>query len=261
VLSCITFLDLTGQKVAEEGLRDAVEARDEFFSVTIHDLKDPLFALQLSIQLLRCEAEHRGAVPAYVENHLEVSERQVGQLGRLIDNMFDFARINSGRFDLDLETLDLGDLAQQVVARFQGQASSSGTPLRMVSGHPIVGRFDRLKLEQIIGNLLSNAIKYGAGRPVVVCVRGERDRAVIEVEDAGPGIAPEDHERIFRAFERASADHKRASLGLGLYIVRSMVEAHGGTIRLHSQSGRGSTFSVMIPRVQLPHGTPPPLPS
>jgi signal transduction histidine kinase len=95
---------------------------------------------------------------------------------------------------------------------------------------------------------------------VVVRVQGELDRAVIEVEDARMGIAPEDHERIFRPFERASAGHKRASLGLGLYIVRSMVEAHGGTICLHGQSGRGSTFSVMIPSVQPPHGTTPPLP-
>jgi signal transduction histidine kinase len=253
-LSCFTFLDLTEQRVAEGELRDAVEARDEFFSVTTHELKDPLFSLQLSIQLLRHEAEHQGPVPAHVQHHLEVSERQVGRLGRLIDNMLDFARISSGRFELDLETLNLGELAHQVVARFQNQARSSGTLLWAESSLPIVGRFDRLKIEQVLGNLLSNAIKYGAGRPVVVRVRAEREWAVIDVEDGGTGIALEDQERIFNRFERASAGHKRASLGLGLYIVRSLVEAHGGTIRLHSQAGRGSTFSVMIPWVQPPNG-------
>jgi signal transduction histidine kinase len=246
-LSMLTFLDLTGQKVAEGELRDAVEARDEFFSVTTHELKDPLFSLQLSIHLLRHEAEHQGPVPAHVLRHLEVSERQVNRLGRLIDNMLDYARITSGRFDLDLETLSLCELVHQVVARFQGQASSSGTALWAETCDPVVGQFDRLKLEQIVGNLLSNAIKYGAGHPVVVRVRAETGWAVIEVTDSGAGIAPEDQQQIFERFQRASTGHKRASLGLGLYIVRSLAEAHGGSVGLRSQAGRGSTFTVMIP--------------
>ena len=196
-LSMLSFLDLTGQKVAEDELRDAVEARDEFFSVATHELKDPLFSLQLSIQLLRHSAERQGAVPPHVLQHLEVSERQVTRLGRLIDNMLDVARIVNGRVDLDVETLDLCELAHQVVARFQGQASSSGTALSAEPCHPVVGRFDRLKLEQVLGNLLSNAIKYGAGKPVIVRVRGEEEWAVVEVQDDGAGIAPEDQERIF----------------------------------------------------------------
>jgi signal transduction histidine kinase len=246
-LSVLTFLDYTGQKVAEDELRDAIEARDEFFSVATHELKDPLFSLQLSIQLLRHTAERQGPVPAHVLQHLEVSERQVARLGHLIDNMLDIARIVNGRFELDLETLDLCDLAHQVVARFQGQASTNGTTLIAEPCPAIVGRFDRLRVEQVLGNLLSNAIKYGAGKPVVVRVRGDGRWAVIEVEDAGAGIAPEDQLRIFERFERASSGHKRASLGLGLYIVRSLVEAHGGSVGLRSQPGRGSTFTVRIP--------------
>jgi signal transduction histidine kinase len=247
-LSMLSFLDLTGQKLAEGELKEAVEARDEFFSVATHELKDPLFALQLSIQLLRHAAERQGPVPGHVLQHLEVSERQVMRLGHLIDNMLDFARITNGRFELDLETIDLCDLACQVVARFQGQASSSGTPVMTEPCPPVVGRFDRLKLEQVLGNLLlSNAIKYGAGRPVVVRVRPEGEWVVLEVQDGGAGIAPEDQVRIFERFERASRGHKRASLGLGLYIVRSMVEAHGGSVQVRSQPGQGSTFTVMIP--------------
>ena len=246
-LSMLSFLDLTGQRRAEVELRDAVEARDEFFSVATHELKDPLFSLQLSIQLLRHSAERQGPVPTHVLQHLEVSERQVTRLGRLIDNMLDVARIVNGRVDLDIETLDLCELAHQVVARFLGQASSSGTALSAESCRPVVGRFDRLKLEQVIGNLLSNAIKYGAGKPIIVRVRGEEDWAVVEVQDHGAGIAPEDQERIFGRFERASTGHKQASLGLGLYIVRSLVDAHGGSVRLRSQPGRGSTFTVADP--------------
>ncbi len=99
----------------------------------------------------------------------------------------------------------------------------------------------------MLANLLSNAIKYGAGEPVAVRVRGEGEWAVVEVQDGGAGIAPEDQERIFGRFERASNGHKRASLGLGLYIVRSLVAAHGGSVGVRSQPGRGTTFTVMIP--------------
>ena len=246
-LSMITFLDLTGQKTAEAELKEVVESRDEFFSVATHELKDPLFSLQLSIQLLRHAAERQGPVPGHVLQHLEVSERQVMRLGRLIDNMLDFARITNGRFDLDLEALDLCELTHQVVGRFLGQAGSSGTTLKAEACAPVVGRFDRLKLEQVLGNLLSNAIKYGAGRPVTIRVRPDGEWAVVEVQDGGPGIAAEDQARIFERFQRASTGHKRASLGLGLYIVRSMAEAHGGSVRVRSEPGRGSVFTVMIP--------------
>jgi signal transduction histidine kinase len=251
-LSMLSFLDLTGQKMAEGELRDAVEARDEFFSVATHELKDPLFSLQLSIQLLRHSAERQGPVPPHVLQHLDVSERQVTRLGRLIDNMLDVARIVNGRIDLDMETLDLCELAHQIVARFQGQATSSGAVLSAEPCRPVVGRFDRLKLEQVIGNLLSNAIKYGAGKPIVVRVRGEERWALLEVQDHGAGIAPEDQDRIFGRFQRASDGHKRASLGLGLYIVRSLVDAHGGSVRLRSHPGQGSTFTVLIPWEQPP---------
>ena len=161
--------------------------------------------------------------------------------------MLDVARIVNGRVELDVETFDLCDLAHQVVARFLGQACSSGTTLTAEPCQPVVGRFDRLKLEQVLSNLLSNAIKYGAGKPVTVRVRGDGEWAVVEVQDGGAGIAPEDQERIFGRFERASNGHKRASLGLGLYIVRSLVAAHGGSVGVRSHPGRGTTFTVMIP--------------
>ena len=251
-LSVLSFLDLTAQRMAEVELREAVEARDEFFSVATHELKDPLFSIQLSTQLLRHSAEREGPISPYVLQHLEVSERQLVRLGRLIENMLDFARIHSGRFTLELEPNDLRDLVDQVVTRFQGQAATNGTYLTAEPGPEVHGRFDRIKIEQVLGNLLSNAIKYGAGRPVSVRLRAEADSAVIEVEDSGPGIPAEDRARIFDRFERASTGHKRASLGLGLYIVRTMVEKHGGSVGVVSEPGRGSTFIVRIPRQQTP---------
>ena len=247
-LSVLTFVNFTGQKVAERELRQTVEARDEFFSVATHELKDPLFSLQLSMQLLRGAAERSGTIPAHVQQHLEIGDRQIARLGRLIDNMLDVARIVNGRLELDAELLDLCELTHQVVGRFQSLANVAETLVEAQSCEPVLGRFDRMKLEQVIGNLVSNAIKYGNAKPVVVRVRSEGDVAFVEVEDKGVGIAWEDQERIFGQFERASRGHKKASLGLGLYIVRSHVQAHGGSIRLKSEPGRGTTFTVSIPR-------------
>ncbi len=250
-LSVLTFLNITSQRAAERELREALEARDEFFSVATHELKDPLFALQLSIQLLRHAAEKQGAIPAHVQQHLDVSHRQADRLARLIDNLLDVSRIANHRLRLDLETLDVHELAAELVARMQAKARATGTAVTLEDSEPVIGYFDRMKLEQVVTNLLTNAIKYGAGQPVTVRVKGDDDEVSLEVEDLGPGIAPEDQERIFQRFERAAHSHKKESLGLGLYIVRSLVEAHGGTIAIDSELGQGTTFTVTLPRKRL----------
>jgi signal transduction histidine kinase len=250
-LAVLTFLDISRQKTAEAGLRQALEARDEFFSVATHELKDPLFSLQLSIQLLRRSAHKQGAVPPHIVQHLEVSERQVQRLAGLIDNLLDIARLMNHRLCLETEAVDLCELAQETVNRFQTRAETVSTQLQAVTCETLIAYGDRLKLEQVLSNLISNALKYGAGRPVTVRVHSDADHAILEVEDQGPGIAPEDQERIFNRFERASERHRQESLGLGLYIVRSLVEAHGGTVRVRSQPGQGTTFTVKLPRMRL----------
>jgi signal transduction histidine kinase len=247
-VAVLTFVDIGREKAAEAALHEALEARNEFFSVATHELKDPLFSLHLSIQLLHHAAEKQGAIPAHVRQHLEVSRRQADRLTRLIDNLLDVSRIVNGRLHLDLEAFDLCELARDMVGRVQEIARQVGSSVAVECGEPVVGSFDRLKLEQVAANLLTNAIKYGAGRPVVVRVRAEGDAAVLEVEDRGVGITPEDQQRIFHRFERVSDRHKRASLGLGLYIVRSLVQAHGGSIQVQSEPGQGATFTVRLPR-------------
>lgn len=251
-LALVTFVDLNRQKAVEAELRAALGARDEFFSVATHELKDPLFSLQLSLQLLRHTAGRLGPIPEHVLHHLEVSERQAARLAGLIENLLDVARINNDRLQLEPEELDLAGLTRDVVERFQPRAHAAGSELAAEAPAPLVGRYDRMKMEQVLTNLLANALKYGAGRPVTVRTRGG-GAAVLEVEDHGPGIAPEDQERIFRRFERASDSYKKESLGLGLYIARSLVEAHGGTLGVRSAPGRGSTFTVTLP---CPHPAP-----
>lgn len=252
-LAILTFLPRPREASADERVREVIETRDEFFSVATHELKDPLFAVQLSLQLLQHAAEKQGPVPPYVAHHLDVAGRQTARLSRLIDNLLDVSRIQSGSLRLDPETLDLADLIREAVGRFRESARPTGTELSVEAPGPVIGYFDRLKLDQVLSNLLTNALKYGAGRPVVVRVWESGDAAVIEVEDGGPGVPPADRERVFARFERASDGHKKESLGLGLYIVRSIAEAHGGTAVVRGEPGRGATFVVTLPRTRVHH--------
>jgi signal transduction histidine kinase len=251
LLSLLTFLDITAQRDAEAELRHALAARDEFFSVATHELKDPLFSLQLSIQLLRHQTERLATVPAFLTHHLDVGCRQVDRLTRLVENLLEVSRIANRRLQLDPEALDLAELAREVTSRFQDMAAALRTPLILDCPEPVIGYYDRLKLERVLTNLLTNAMEYGLGQPIVLRVRGTPDLAVLEVEDHGMGIGPEDQKRIFERFERAAPGHRRESLGLGLHIVRALVEAHSGTVSLVSAVGVGSTFTVSLPRKRL----------
>ncbi|MFT3766826.1 MAG: HAMP domain-containing sensor histidine kinase [Minicystis sp.] len=135
-----------------------------------------------------------------------------------------------------------------MAARFEPEIEWARCHLTLHAGEPIVGRWDRLHLEQVVGNLLANAIKYGAGAPVVIEVEAAGPRARIVVRDHGVGIAPEDQDRIFKRFARATHARTFQGLGLGLWIVRQIVEASGGTITVESRPGAGATFTVDLPR-------------
>lgn len=257
-LALLTYLDVTKLRAAEADLREAIRARDEFFSFATHELKDPLSALLLSVEVLVRVAERRqGAVPPeMLAERLAVCKRQGERLARLIGNLLDVSRIRHGRIHLQVEALDLRDLVLEVVGQFREQAREAGVPLVVEPSGPVVGYFDRIHLEHVVGNLLSNALKYGDGRPVTVRLGGDEATATVEVEDRGIGIGGDDLERIFQQFERATGNHRDKSLGLGLFIVRSIVEAHGGTIGVRSLPGRGTTFTVALPRKRMPGDAP-----
>ncbi len=254
-LVLLTYSDIGRLRRTEQELREAVRVRDEFVSVASHELKDPLAALLLCVGFLRRLLQKHGAVPAdLLRERLEFGERQGQRLGRMIDNLLDVSRIDHGRLQLQVEALDLRDLVHDVVGRYQEQAREAGSLLVVEPSGPVVGDFDRLQLEHALGNLVSNALKYGAARPVTIRLGGDEAAATMEVEDHGIGIAEADHGRIFERFQRAADGHREQSLGLGLYIVRSVVDAHGGSIGVRSEAGRGTTFVVELPRRQLPAG-------
>ena len=239
--------DLTERKQAEdERLRlaqaeEALRLRDEFLSIASHELKTPLTAMQLQMQAARRGLE---GTPGH---RLDRALRSAERLSQLIETLLDVSRIVSGHLSLKPETADLRDLAQEVVDRMTPSATHAGVPLSLSLNGPLPGRWDPLRMSQVLTNLVSNAIKYGQGSPVEVALRRVRGQARLEVMDGGPGIPPEDLERIFGRFERAVSARNYGGLGLGLYISRQIVEAHGGRIHAEDRPDGGARFVVELP--------------
>jgi signal transduction histidine kinase len=223
-----------------------VRARDDMLSVAGHELKTPLNALQLQIHLLARMAREAVASSGLAER-AERAARTSERLRVLLDDLLDVSRIRAKRLELVREELDLVQLARESVARMSEELARAGCEARVVADGPVVGRWDRLRLEQVLINLLSNAVKYGAGQPVEVRVEGLGAWARLSVRDGGMGIAPEDHARVFDRFERTSSARNIRGLGLGLWITRQLIEAHGGHIRVESAVGQGAHFIVELP--------------
>jgi PAS domain S-box-containing protein len=234
-----------------ETAQKAIQLRDEFLSIASHELRTPMSALHLQVEMLlrtaRREVRRDAVSPALMTGSLELALRQVDRLSKLISELMDVSRVSSGKLLLELEEVDLAALVWDVVRRFEEEAAQSGCMLVLTADEPVPGRWDRSRMEQVVTNLLTNALKFGAGKPVELTVAQERQLAYLVVRDHGIGIAPEDTKRLFNRFERATTARRFGGLGLGLYIARQIVDAHGGTIRVESQPGSGSTFTVELP--------------
>jgi signal transduction histidine kinase/DNA-binding NarL/FixJ family response regulator len=236
--------------------RLALAAREEFMAVAAHELRTPVAVLQLKLQ--HVELKQRESVCGTC--HLAVpadyagAARQIARLGTLIEGLLDVSRIVGERLKIQPENLDLCEVAREVIDRFADLAGRGRSDIVLVCAEPVRGSWDRLAMERVFGNLLSNAIKFGGEKPVEVRVSSEDSLAVIEVEDHGIGIAPEDVDRIFDRFERAVSWRHFGGLGLGLYITRRLVEEHGGRIAVTSKPAAGSLFTIRLPRAVVASG-------
>lgn len=249
-ISAVMFMTLaaaTAERlhVARE-LGEAVRARDAFLSIASHELRTPLSALQLQVDMA-ARASARAGVGAPVER-IDRIARQVRRLTTLIDNLLDVSRITAGALHLEPEELELRGVVEEVVSRHEAEARREGSSIQLRACEtPVVGRWDRLRLDQTLENLLGNAIKYGAGKPIEVVLDVEGSTAKIAVIDHGIGIPLEHQARIFERFERIVPSKSYGGLGLGLWIVRQIVDALGGRIRVASAPGAGATFVVELP--------------
>lgn len=249
--------DISDQKRAEaersrllQDLQQALSARDRFISMASHELKTPLNTLQLRLDLLERLVDQSQAqaapLPERTVPTLGILRRQVERLGKLIHDLLDVSRITAGRLPLELEVVDLSELVRDVVARSEQEIARSGCAVRLHADGPVLGFWDKLRLDQVATNLLSNALKYGARKPVEISVESDGGKARLVVRDHGIGIAAEDHERIFERFARVSPQ-QAGGFGLGLWIVRQIVDAIGGQVSVASQAGEGATFTVRLP--------------
>ncbi|HSD18753.1 MAG TPA: CHASE domain-containing protein [Anaeromyxobacter sp.] len=224
----------------------AIRGRDEFLSIASHELRTPLTSLALQSESLRAKAARLQLDD--VAKKAEVIRRNVDRLARLVASLLDLSRITAGRLELELEPFDLAELTREVVARFEDEARRAGCTLELVAPGPVPGSWDRLRLDQVLTNLVSNAIKYGPNQPVEVRAEDHGELAIVTVRDRGIGIPPADQARIFERFERAVSERSYGGFGLGLWIVREIVESLGGAVRVTSVPGEGATFTVELPR-------------
>jgi signal transduction histidine kinase len=233
---------------AVEALRRAVSARDEFLSIASHELKTPLTSLQLQVQsLLEAARIDRPLSDARVTSKLASIARSTARLAELVERLLDITRLTSGRLPLQPEEVDLSALTREVVGRLDDLFADARSTVSVDAAASVVGRWDRERLATVLANLLANAAKYGAGKEISVAVEHATDVACVRVKDRGIGISPADHERIFQRFERAVPERHYGGFGLGLWLSRQIVEAHGGKIAVESVPGEGSTFSVTLP--------------
>ena len=219
-------------------LQTAVQARDEFLGIASHELKTPLTSLRLQLQMAQ-----RGKHAVDPGKLLKQADR----LLRLIEDMLDISRIDAGKLNLDRSPTDLAAVTSDVLDRFGPQLAAAGCAITRDLSPGLVGIWDAWRIEQVVTNLVTNALKYARGTPIEVTVTDKDGHGVLAVRDHGPGVRMEDRARIFRRFERATSAREISGLGLGLFISRQIVEAHGGRIDVHGAEGEGATFVVELP--------------
>ena len=231
--------------------RTAVQTRDNFLAIASHELRTPLSALTvLTSSLVRAANHDRLAKlgPEGLKDRMLKAERQTGQLARLVDRLLDVSRLSTRDLRLERAQTDLTEVVRDVISRYDDTAAESGSPIELKVSGPTIGFWDHSRMDQVVTNLVGNAIKYGAGAPVVVSIStGGSGHVRLTVRDGGPGIPLEHQEEIFGQFERGAAPENLPGMGLGLWLVRRIVTAHGGTVTLDSRPGAGATFTVILP--------------
>ena len=234
------------ERTTVEELRRLSALRADFVSLVSHELRSPMASVIGSARTL--EQRWRELSPEQRESFLALIAHETSRLAELIGDVLDTSRIESGTFSYSFEDVDLARLVRDSAAA--AEHGQDEVMVEAVVREPLpVVRGDRDRLRQVLVNLIDNAVKYSPpGDRVSVQAEQSDSRVVIEVRDRGPGISPEHQRLIFEKFGRANvAEHAKPGTGLGLFIARSIAEAHGGALEVRSAPGRGATFRLSLP--------------
>lgn len=248
-LAGMTALSWDNTRLYEEA-RKALGVRDEFLSIIAHEIRSPIMSLNLAVESLqqaRMGPEQQARVYSIIEGETK-------RMTRFVDDLLNLGKIRSGQFTFHPQEADLCKIIRDVVSSVKPELERSGSRLEIQSEALVPGYWDAFRMEQVVRNLLTNAIKFGLGKPITISVRQKDDVVELKVRDQGIGIPPELTEQIFNPFERAVGVRHFGGLGLGLYIVRAIVEAMGGHVKAESEPEAGTTVTVCIPVKGAHHG-------
>lgn len=225
---------------------EATNIRDEFISIASHELKTPLTSLKLQTQMTRRQINRpEVSIIDKMQKQLDYTVNQIDRLNKLVDDMLDISRINTGKLNIQKSKFDLSILTEEIIERFMPQFDAVGCIVKTRIDPEVIGHLDAYKIEQVLNNLFSNAIRYSPRKQIFIGLKQNADVAILNVKDEGMGIEPENLERIFERFERVSSNI--SGLGLGLYITRQILNLHKGTIKAESELGKGSNFIIELP--------------
>jgi signal transduction histidine kinase len=243
-------LAIDNSKLYKE-VQKGIILRDDFISIASHELRTPLTSLKMQIHLMRQRLRTflslKNSSQDQLFKLLENSDRQVERLNHLIENVLNVSKITTGQLTLDKTEVDLTQLIRDILDGFELQVKLAKCTVLLEVQSNAKGKWDLIRIEEVVINLLTNAMKYGAGNPIQIQISSQDDWIAIAVQDYGVGISEADQKRIFNRFERVSSVKNIGGLGLGLYITREIIQAHGGFIEVKSELGKGSTFIVHLP--------------
>jgi signal transduction histidine kinase/CheY-like chemotaxis protein len=250
--------EIAAMEHAEDGLKEASRRKDEFLAMLAHELRNPLASIQSGLAILA----QSGAAPQTLEVARGLIGRQVGNISRLIDDLLDLSRITHGKMALDKQTVSLQAAVQSAIESCLPLIQSRQHVIELnVPEEPVLLEVDPGRLEQVLSNLLNNAAKYTErGGRLSISASLESGEAVVRIKDTGIGMTHATLSKVFDLFtqENGSLDRFQGGLGIGLTIVKTLVELHGGTVKAESDGpGRGSEFTVRLPTssgiVVVPH--------
>jgi PAS domain S-box-containing protein len=249
----VYFRDVSDRKLAEEQLREADRHKNEFLAILAHELRNPLAPLRNGLNILKL----RSNADSTVSQTVNMMDRQMRHLVRLVDDLLDVSRITRGKLELRPRKVFLADVVANAVESVSAFIETQRHELRIEDRtQNLVVEGDPERLAQILSNLLLNAAKYTeSGGQITLSLDYENDEAIIAVQDNGIGIPPQALEQVFEMFSQVRSSEMSSSdgLGIGLSLVRTLVQMHGGTVRAFSEGpGRGARFTVRLPLVADP---------